>query len=304
MLSTILVTGAGGYLGSKFLKFLPRGVKIFAMLHKKKDVPLLSLPNIHYFIGDITDEKSYVQFIRKSKIIVHLAAIKGTQMCNENIGKTIMTNVYGTHLLIENAIRYGVERFVFASTYWVYGDKKPPFREDVSIQPTEVYGMSKALSEKEIMSRLTNYLILRFSNIYGPSRLTGEDDVVFHFIKKAWEGKDIILHNCGKHKLDFIYIDEVCQCLAKFVVSNHTGIFNIGYGKPTSIKKLSQIISEVFKKKYKTQVKVVCCSSTSNEFLDRWLDTKKARQTDFLVTDSLKKNISRYVGYYIAQHKE
>jgi UDP-glucose 4-epimerase len=121
----ILVTGGAGYIGSGLL------VKLGEEFPEATITSLDNLEKGDYcyvdhlrkdrryrlFVGDIRKKPDARKAITKNTaIIMHLAAIPGVKTCRDQPKKAIETNVYGTHLLLEEAVNRNVERFIFTSS--------------------------------------------------------------------------------------------------------------------------------------------------------------------------------------------
>jgi len=294
----VLITGASGYLGSSFLSYLPKNWKAIAF-----DItpPKIELPsNVKFVKGDITKDIS-INLLHDIDVVLHLAAIKGTTQCQSDPSKTIEVNVLGTHNLLKAAKCCDVKKFVFASTYWVYdADSNLPFKEDSPAKPSELYGLSKLISEIEVASSGLNYIILRFSNIFGFGSGVESGDVVNTFIKSAFEGKPIIVQNNGAQRLDFIDVDDVCTCLLKIINKTEISncILNVGSGQPKSIASVARMVSKIFKQKFKQNVSIKNMT-TQNIPKDRWVSVESLnKKIGKLKLKPFKQSIETYIDKY------
>ena len=164
----ILVTGAGGSIGSEIVKtilrFKPAKVaaldidetELFYLINRLSDKEIDVVP----VIADIRDKtKMETVFIKyKPDIVIHSAAYKHVPIIEEFPEEAIKTNVLGTKNLAELSIKYGVEKFVNIST-------------DKAINPTSIMGASKRLSEEmlKVFNKLnsTKFISVRFGNVLG-----------------------------------------------------------------------------------------------------------------------------------------
>ncbi len=279
----IFLTGANGYLGSTLLKYLQNDFQINALVYPSCPENFLrqDWPGVTFIEGDMTDSKVLEESLEGVDTIIHLAAIKGAGQCADKVRDVIATNVWGTHLLLEYAKRHSVKEILFASTYWAYGqtEGRLSFHEDMVLAPQEIYGWSKALSEQEIISCDMNYTILRFANIFGFGSGINPEEVIFHFIKSAFEGKPLILQGGGEQKLDFIFIDDVCRIMLELLrrQNRENNILNIGSGRPQSIRSLACNVRDVFQRVYGREVEIVDTSGNSKP-VDRWLAVDKLKE--------------------------
>src|SRR5262249_19740213 len=150
--------------------------------------------NCHYVRGNLTSPRDYARHLKNADCVLHLAGIKGSGTCQRSPDQAVDTNIWGTHLLLNCAKQQRIKRFIFASSYWVYGQGyKPPFRESFSPRPFEMYGLTKWISENEIAAYGMPHAILRLGNVFGWNGGHRSDDLVSTFIGLAFAGKPILL---------------------------------------------------------------------------------------------------------------
>jgi len=275
----IFVTGANGYLGSTFLPYIPEDWEVIAF---DPMGPKVKLPRNSTFVkGDIAEISSYSHLLKDVDIVLHLAATKGSERCRANPIETVEVNVLGTHKLLKAATLNSVKKFIFASTYWVYDTSANlPFTEETPVRPSELYGLSKAISEIEIAASKLDYVILRFTNIFGLGSGVGSEEVIFNFIRMAFEGVPIELHGGGIQKLDFIDIEDVCKCLLQIIknpkISRCT--LNIGSGRPRSMSSAASMICDIFQRKLRKTVSVTSSPAEIEHVRDRWVSVSKLKE--------------------------
>jgi len=257
----ILVTGGAGYIGSGLLTKL--GEEFL-------EATITSLDNLE--IGDYR----YVDYLRKDRryrllvsdvrkksdvrkaitkdtaIIMHLAAIAGVKPCRDQPKKAIETNVYGTHLLLEEAVNRNVERFIFISSAAVYGTpQQQPITEEHPLNPINLYGVTKVSGEKlvnacHVNSGLTT-TILRFSNVYGLGAYTWWETVIPKFVWQAANNQPLTIRADGKQQRNFVHVRDIidafirCSKAPKHAVAGET--FNLG-GEALSVNHIAEIVVE------------------------------------------------------------
>ena len=169
----------------------------------------------------------------------------------ENPQKYIDVNIHGFLNIINQTKINKIKNFIYASSSSVYGDsKKFPLKEDLHLNPKNIYGLSKKLNEQiaQIYSNQFNIncIGLRFFTIYGD---WGRPDMFMLKLFKAYLGKKTFyLNNFGNHKRDFTYIHDVTAALYKIIKKIKKGhqILNICSNRPI---KILDIINH-FKKNY------------------------------------------------------
>ena len=169
---TVLVTGAGGSIGSEIcrqvLRFHPQRILlvdhsencIFAM--EQELLRLEQCPALEFLIADIGDEERMQAIIetRRPDVIFHAAAHKHVPLMEANPAEAIKNNCLGTRLIARLADEYGVGTFVLIST-------------DKAVHPTSVMGCSKLIAERYVQAlsneSATRFVVVRFGNVLGSS---------------------------------------------------------------------------------------------------------------------------------------
>ncbi|HEX8874636.1 MAG TPA: nucleoside-diphosphate sugar epimerase/dehydratase [Nitrosospira sp.] len=181
---TVLVTGAGGSIGSELCRQIARfrpgrlvffEVNEFALYNVEQEFRA-NFPDmaVSFTIGDIKDERRLAQIFSQYKpaAVFHAAAYKHVPLMeHENAWQAVLNNVFGTYVVARTAIEYGVEKFVLIST-------------DKAVNPTNVMGASKRLAEMVCQALPqspslsgrgglmratpeTGFVIVRFGNVLG-----------------------------------------------------------------------------------------------------------------------------------------
>lgn len=181
MRSWILVTGGAGYVGSVVVEeLLGHGhrVRVLDSLAHGSVPSLLQVwghDGFEFVRGDVRDESARAKALADVGAVVHLAAIVGDPACSREPDLAREVNLEGTHALLDEADRAGVERFVFASTCSNYGkmaDSSQLATEDLELRPVSLYAETKVEAELDVLERSNNGLVtscLRFATVYGAS---------------------------------------------------------------------------------------------------------------------------------------
>jgi UDP-N-acetylglucosamine 4,6-dehydratase/5-epimerase len=147
--NVLLITGGTGSFGNAILKrFLNSGlreIRIFSRDEKKQDDmrQFYKDPKIKFYIGDVRDRESIDHAIRGVDYVFHAAALKQVPSCEFFPLEAVRTNVLGCDNVLNSAIENGVKNVVVLST-------------DKAVYPINAMGMSKALSEKVMISKSRN----------------------------------------------------------------------------------------------------------------------------------------------------
>ena len=128
-----------------------------------------------------------------------------------------------------------------------------PIKESHSVNPISYYGLSKLTMEKYIMLSNLNYIICRFSNVYGPRQTPhGEAGVVSIFMDNALNNKDLNIFGDGNQTRDFIYVEDIAFIFLKLIENNISNeILNISTNSSMTINELAERIIKISNKNIK-----------------------------------------------------
>ena len=236
----IMVTGAAGSIGSEIVRQLTRFSPKTIILFDCAESPLYDIEleireeykftNIEIVIGDIRDRNLVNQVFDKYKpeIIYHAAAYKHVPMMENHPSEAIITNVMGTKILADTAVRHNAQKFVMIST-------------DKAVNPTNVMGASKRIAEIYTQSLnneanvSTQFITTRFGNVLGSN-----GSVIPRFRKQIENGGPITVTHPEITRY-FMTIPEACQ-LVLIAGNMGTGgeIFIFDMGEPVKIAKLAE----------------------------------------------------------------
>jgi putative UDP-glucose 4-epimerase len=224
---SLLITGGTGYIGKKLVQQLRK---------KNSNVYSIGIEDLNLLnYGDI------LNFLKENNIkkIIHL----GWSMNNEN--SAIYDNIEAMSNLIKSCEEVQIEKFIFASTNNVYGTKikNVPFLEEDRLSPdiNNKYGISKYIGEKLAMYTLEKKCcIIRIADVYGPGQNHG--NLIKAIISNVENKENIKLYGKGERERDYIYIDDVIRGIEFIYENNLSGIYNLGTGEGTSVKKIVDIV--------------------------------------------------------------
>jgi len=249
---SVLVTGGGGFIGKHLVtELLQKGfeVEAFDKIPRPKILPRSR--RLAYYQGDVNSTSSRLKSKPGTKI-VHLAANTSVQESVRRPLATVRENIEATCRMLDFARKIDSERFVFASTAAIYGEKRSSCREtDIPI-PASPYASSKLASEYYCKVYASLYgiptVVLRFFNVYGPGQSDRYAGVITRFVKEALHGKPPIIFGDGRQTRDFVFIRDVIGATVASLTQRVPGgtILNIGTGRATSIMSLAQVVLQLF----------------------------------------------------------
>lgn len=258
-----LITGGAGFIGSNFIKYLLNVDKDSKIINVDKLTYAGSLDNIvftenmekHTFVKeDICNKKEIDKIMNnyKPNYIINFAAESHVDRSIEDSETFVKTNVLGTEILLQSALKYGVEKFVQISTDEVYGSiDKELFTEKSPLKPNNPYAASKASGDLLIQSFYNTYglpiNITRCTNNYGPNQHF--EKLIPMVIKNCIKGKNIPVYGDGKNIRDWIYVLDHCSAIYTVLQKGVIGeVYNISaYHERQNIDIIKFIINEINK---------------------------------------------------------
>ncbi|HEC77890.1 MAG TPA: NAD-dependent epimerase/dehydratase family protein [candidate division WOR-3 bacterium] len=249
----ILVTGGCGFIGSHIVDaYIDMGHKVSIIDNLSTgDIKNLN-PEAKFFKEDIRSQNIKKIFEEgKFDVVNHHAAQINVRVSAEDPLFDADVNIIGSLNLMSAALRYGVKKFIFASSGGtVYGEPKElPITEDYPIRPNSPYGISKATFERYLtlfsLQHNIDYVILRYSNVYGPRQISkSEAGVISIFIEQILKNKECVVFGDGAQTRDFVYVADVVNANISALTCDSV-ILNIGTGIETSVNELIDMLSEI-----------------------------------------------------------
>lgn len=245
MTQKILLTGGAGFIGSHTAELLVERRYKVLVIDNFSTGRSENLKDFRGSVGvcDITDMGDLETVFNKFRpdSVIHLAAQSAITTAWNDPVKDAEVNIRGTLNLLTLALKYNVQKFVFASTSAVYGKGHPVLSssEKHTCEPDTPYGISKRAAEFYIQLLFPNHVILRYANVYGPrQRPIGENQVVARVFDHFIHGADFAIVGDGRQKRDFVYVSDVAHANYLALATNATGVFNIASGRSHSVNEV------------------------------------------------------------------
>ncbi|MDO8482071.1 MAG: NAD(P)-dependent oxidoreductase [bacterium] len=246
-MKSVVILGAGGYIGSYLTKKLSKKYKLKVLLrHSKGAKNFRGLRHVKVFSGDILKTGDLESVIRKGDVVINLS---GTTNVAQETRNHFDANVTGQHIVAEACARKEA-RVVFFSTAHAYKNEKNPSKEIEGLHPQDIYSLSKKLAEEvyEFYSRTRDLsaMIFRLGSVYGPWHRKG---VVFTMAQSIKQ-RGVIEIPRQKVTRDFIYIDDVVRAVEKAIAHSAGGfnVFNIAGGTGHTLAHIAEMICAITKR--------------------------------------------------------
>ncbi|MBI3026175.1 MAG: GDP-mannose 4,6-dehydratase [Candidatus Tectomicrobia bacterium] len=253
-----LITGGAGFVGSHLATLLlERGHEVHLLddlsTGRRENLDhIRSHPSLRLHEASVLDPGAVEPLVADCGEIYHLAAAVGVRLVIEKPVETIMTNVRGTEVVLDSALRHG-KKVLVASTSEVYGkNKNGALREDDDrimgsvTKQRWAYANTKTLDEFLALAYHRQYglsvVITRLFNTVGPRQTGRYGMVIPNFVRAALDGAPLRVFGTGRQTRCFAYVGDVVRCLTDLM--GHPGavgqIFNIGNGHEISIAALAE----------------------------------------------------------------
>ena len=255
-----LVTGGAGFIGSNLCEaILKLGCRVRCLddlsTGKQENIDLFSGNPFYEFIrGDVKDFDVCMRACKGADFVLHQAAWGAVPRSLEMPLFYCANNVSGTLNMLEAARRYGVGKFIYASSSSVYGDARTlPQKEGAEGKPLSPYAVTKRENEDWARQYTMHYgldtLGLRYFNVFG--RRQDPDGayaaVIPKFIRQLLRGERPTINGDGMQSRDFTYIENVIEANLKACLAgkNASGqVCNIAFGESRPLLDVYRTISD------------------------------------------------------------
>jgi len=224
----LLITGGAGFIGANFIHYWLKHhsddqiVNFDKLTYAGNLENLKSIeknPNYSFIKGDICNLQAVDQVIKGIDTIVHFAAESHVDRSIASSAEFVKTNVIGTQVLLDSALKHKIKRFHHISTDEVFGDlelnTQEKFNEQTPFRPNNPYSASKAGSDHLVRAYFKTHqlpiTISNCSNNYGPFQFP--EKFIPLVITNLLENKKIPVYGDGLHVRDWLYVEDHCQAI-------------------------------------------------------------------------------------------
>jgi len=242
----ILIIGGNGFLGYNLSKKLVKKGFLVTSLCRKKNHSLKTIKGINYIYCDLNNLSKLKKKIKEDyDSVINFSG----NIDHSNKLQTLKVHYLGLKNIYKIFEKKKLRLFIQAGSSLEYGKKKSPQKELISCKPISIYGKAKYKASKFLFNnkKKFNFIILRLYQVYGPYQKT--DRLIPFIIRSCLKDKKF---DCteGIQKRDFLYIDDFINLVIKILNKKkiQTDIYNVGYGKTTSVKNIINQILKITKK--------------------------------------------------------
>lgn len=304
-MAKILVTGGAGFIGSHVVDlFVSNGYEVVIVDDLSTGRASNLNPAAKFYQMDIRDPKLREVFEgERPDFISHHAAQMDVRRSVAQPLFDADVNILGSINLIECAREFNVRHFVYISTGGaVYGEPEAlPCDEMHPINPICQYGASKHTVEHYLYMYNVNYglqyTVLRYPNVFGPRQDPhGEAGVVAIFTGKMLDNEQVTIYGDGEQTRDFVFVRDCARANLLAVTVDHApGIYNIGWGRPTSINEIFTNLAKITSYTHPVSYGPAKVGETRHIYLDA---SKANRDLGWSATLSLEEGLRETVEYF------
>jgi dTDP-glucose 4,6-dehydratase len=252
----ILVTGGAGFIGSQFVRATLRGdlpsgpgtrvTVLDNLTYSGNEANLADVaghPDLDFVRGDIRDRAVVDAVMAGQDAVVHFAAESHVDRSIADATPFTTTNVLGTQVLLDAALRHRVGRFAHVSTDEVYGSiAEGSWTESSPLAPNSPYAASKASSDLMVLAYHRTHgldvTITRCSNNYGPYHFP--EKMIPLFVTNLLDGRPVPLYGDGRNVRDWLHVADHCRGIDLVLRHGRAGeVYHVGGGTELSNRELT-----------------------------------------------------------------
>jgi len=252
MNDSILLLGAGGFIGSRLTLYLQSiGSRVIAMGHA---LPDRNSPTIATMHGSVEDTVLLRELLRKSSAVVYLASVTTPAVSAREPGLEVTGNLLPLAKFLEVALEFPSRKLIFISSAGaVYGDCANDVVEAMVLRPRSFYGAGKVAAEAMLhaftLSSGWMTIVVRPTNVYGPGQLPTRGFAIIPTIFQCMlEARSFEIWGDGSVVRDYLYVDDLAQLLGQVIQSSTTNgfsVYNAAAGCAVSVRELVQLCEQV-----------------------------------------------------------
>jgi len=292
----ILITGAGGYIGSMLSDQLVRqGYDVLAidtMKYSKNSLNhLFFYDNFKYINADVTSVSVLKKYLKNVDFVIPLAALVGAPICEKNKREATAVNFTQIKIMLKFIKKNQKIIYLNSNSGYGVGEKNKYCTEDSPLNPISHYGATKVQSEQHIINNFKNFVCFRLATVFGYSYRMRTDLIVNYYIKEAIIKKKLEIFE-PHFRRNFIHVKDVVRAI-QFAIENFNKvkgqIYNLGLSN-ANITKL-ELAKKIKKVIPKLKIKIISGKKDPDQ-RDYFVSNKKIEKKGFKARFSLERGIN------------
>ena len=317
-MTTVLVTGGAGFIGSNFVHYLYNTYPEYRILVLDLLTYAGSLDNLpvdgrhglqngrlSFWYGDVRNASLVDRLVSQSDVVVHFAAETHVTRSIYDNHHFFETDVLGTQVVANSVLANikRITRFVHISTSEVYGTAETPLMdEEHPLKPLSPYASAKAGADRLVYSYWATYgvpaVMVRPFNNYGPRQHL--EKVIPRFITSCLLDEPLRVHGDGSAARDFLYVDDTCRALDRVIHCEPSlvvgEVINLGYGESHALR---DIAPTIVRKMGKSETLITCVGDRPGQVFRHTADRRKAeRLLGWRPEVSFDEGLDRTIAWY------
>lgn len=238
MKEKVVVFGGSGFLGSHVADYLSDEGYRVVIFDKKKSEYLRD--DQEMVIGDILNREQIRKVVKGVKYVYHFAAIADIKEAQEKPVDAVEVNILSTTYILDACREFGIERFIYGSTIYVYSEHGSFYRSTKQASELLIENYQKIYN--------LNYTILRYGSLYGPR--ANHFNFINNIIRQAIKEKKIVREGNGQELREYIHIKDAARASVEILSPEFVNANIMITGtKSMRIHDLLDMIKEMFKNK-------------------------------------------------------
>ena len=303
----VLVTGAGGFIGSHLTRRLvAEGAEVHALSDMVSSVYPTRLVDLRGKIivheGNVADRTAMEAIAKevRPEIVFHLAAYTHVGKSWYRVDECVQSNIQGTVNLLLALEDTGYERFIYTGTSEIYGDIDVPFQEDAKVNPISPYAVSKYAGERFCRMYQQGLgwpiVLVRPFNAYGPAQ--SPDRIIPETIVRAMRKQKLLL-TTGRQTREFNFVEDIADGYVKLATTPgiEGELFNIGGGEEVTIRDVVEQIVDLLGHPIEPQFGAL--EHRPNEIWRMYCDSTRARERlGWAPQHTLREGLAKTIEWY------
>lgn len=297
----VLVTGGAGFIGSHVVDRLMAHGMAPVIFDQQRSV---FHPDVEHSVGSILDMEALRIAMSGVETCIHLAAVADVKDVFEDPSYAETVNTRGTMCVLEAACRGRLQRVIYGSTTWVYGDcsEAEVDEETPILPPSHLYTATKLASEFYCRAYSSlyglEYTILRFGIPYGPRARNG--GVIPIFVGRALEGQPLVVAGDGAQFRQFVYVEDLANGVVLSLQPPAANrVYNLDGRESISVRQIAETVREVV-----GNVEIISAAARPGDFSGKRVSSSRAEQElTWKATTPFREGLRQYVGWVRSRHE-